>query len=237
MADSTYDHLPLRPGPFVEHKLITAVLDGTYPPGSSLPGERILAGRLGVTRPTLREGLHRLAGQGWFTISHGKPTMVNNFWKKGGMGLLATLSKYAEYLPKDFVIHILEARATLLPTIARLAAVNEPGALVQILDQAEAIEEDAGAFMRFDWNLQISMAGFSNNPVYLLILNDFSSMHEVMGVRYFKMQEARRTSRAFYLEMGEDLRAGGNRVEDIVRTAMERSVVLWRGRERGKAHG
>ncbi len=220
--------LPLRPARFVEHRLITSILDGTYPPGSVLPAERTLAGLIGVTRPTLRESLHRLAGQGWFTICQGKPTKVNSFWENGGMGLLSILSKYSDFLPDGFVIHLLEVRSTLLPPIARLAAANEPQALLGILEQAKTIEDDAMIFTRFDWNLQISMARYSHNPVYTLILNDFSSMYEMLGSLYFQMEEARRSSRSFYLEMYKNIRSGGKGIERIVYATMEKSIDLWK---------
>ena len=53
---------PKRPVEHAEDHLITAILDGTFPPGSTLPGERELSAQLGVTRPTLREVLRRLEG-------------------------------------------------------------------------------------------------------------------------------------------------------------------------------
>ena len=50
---------PQKPSAYAEHSLTAAILDGTFPPGSTLPGERVLAVDLGVTRPTLRERIHR----------------------------------------------------------------------------------------------------------------------------------------------------------------------------------
>ncbi|MBC2744842.1 MAG: GntR family transcriptional regulator, partial [Desulfosarcina sp.] len=87
---------PARPAQLVEHCVITGILDGTYPPGTPLPSERQLAETIGVARPPLRETLHRLATEGWLTIAHGKPTQVNDYWEKGGMGLLSTMAKYID---------------------------------------------------------------------------------------------------------------------------------------------
>ena len=56
---------PARPRAHAESVLLAAILDGTFPPGTTLPGERTLAAQLGVTRPTLREALQRLARDGW----------------------------------------------------------------------------------------------------------------------------------------------------------------------------
>ena len=70
---------PQRPNAYAEHSLIAAILDGTFPPGSTLPGERMLAVELGVTRPTLREAIQRLARDGWLTVRQGKATVVQRF--------------------------------------------------------------------------------------------------------------------------------------------------------------
>ena len=75
---------PFRPAQFTEHTLIQSILDGTYPFGSVLPAERKLAEQFGVTRQTIREALQRLAGEGWITICHGKPTQINNYWATCG---------------------------------------------------------------------------------------------------------------------------------------------------------
>lgn len=45
-------------------QLTDALRRGLYPEGSRLPGERDLAGQLGVSRTTLRQALGRLAGEG-----------------------------------------------------------------------------------------------------------------------------------------------------------------------------
>jgi DNA-binding FadR family transcriptional regulator len=38
---------PVRPAQRVEHRIITGILDGTYPPGTMLPSERQLAETIG----------------------------------------------------------------------------------------------------------------------------------------------------------------------------------------------
>jgi GntR family transcriptional regulator, negative regulator for fad regulon and positive regulator of fabA len=218
---------PFRPAEHVEKFVITSILDGTYPIGSALPNERVLAANLGVTRPTLRETLRRLAGEGWITIHHGKPTIVNDYWLEGGLSLLGTLSRYADFLPNGFITHLLEVRLAMLPPLAGRAAACRPGRILDYLAEASTLAEDAQAFAKFDWQLQMLMARTSRNPVYSLILNDFASIFNNMALIYFSNKSARRASRQFYLELGRALETDTGAVESIVKKAMAQSILIW----------
>ena len=217
----------LRPTQYVEKILVTAILDGTYSCGTVLPNERSLAEQMGVTRPTLRETLQRLAGEGWITIHHGKPTVVNDYWQEGGLRLLGTLSKYSDYLPNGFITHLLEVRLTMLPSVAGRAARFQPEILLDCLAGARNLAEDAKAFSDFDWKLQMLMARNSQNPVFSLILNDFAQIFANMAMHYFNLNTARRASRTFYRELTRAIENHTNTVEDVVKKAMEQSISIW----------
>ena len=218
---------PLRPTQHAKHHLIVSILNGTHPPGSNLPSERILAQQLGVTRPTLRETLQRLASEKWITIRHGKPTKVNHFWDEGGLSMLGTLAKYGDYLPNGFILHLLELRATLLPAFARLAAKAAPQKLLDHLSQSDRLAANADAYAHYDWNLQTIMARHSGNPIYILILNDFASIFRTMALQYFNHEKARQASQNFYLDLANSIRTDSDSVEHIVSTAMAQSIVIW----------
>jgi len=224
---------PIRPAQRAEHMVVTGILDGTFAPGSVLPSERQLAETLGVARPPLRETLQRLAAQGWLTIAHGKPTVVNDYWEKGGMGLLSTLARYVDTLPHGFIVHLLEVRSHLLPIIAELAVKRAPDAVLAFLDKVESLEDNAQAFAVFDWQLQVFMAGKTGNPIYKLMLNDFSGMFATLAAAYFSRVQARAASHSYYRELAAAIPVGGKRVEAVVVAAMEESVTLWKriGRE------
>jgi GntR family negative regulator for fad regulon and positive regulator of fabA len=226
MSNLTPDKL-LRPTQYVEKILVTAILDGTYSCGTALPNERSLAQQMGVTRPTLRETLQRLAGEGWITIHHGKPTVVNEYWQEGGLRLLGTLSKYSEYLPNGFITHLLEVRLTMLPSVAGRAARFQPEILLNCLAEARNLTEDAKAFSNFDWKLQMLMARNSQNPVFSLILNDFGRIFANMAMHYFNFNTARRASRTYYRELTRAIEKHTNTVEDVVKKAMEESISIW----------
>ena len=110
---------PQRPAELTESRLIAAILDGTFPINSTLPAERELAEKLGVTRPTLREALQRLGRDGWLEIHQGKPTRVRNYWQEGNLGLLNAITRDPDKLPPDFITQLLEARISLAPGLCR----------------------------------------------------------------------------------------------------------------------
>lgn len=218
----------MKPAEYAEHLLITSILSGELKPGAFLPGERKLAEQLGITRPTLRETLQRMAREGWFQIRHGKPTVVNDYLAEGGMGLLSTLVKYGEYLPEKFIEHFLSIRCNLIPFLAKKAVTENPGALQEYLERADDLSDDAELFMEYDWELQRLMASMSGNPLYRMILNDFNHLYRTMGVDYFKFENARTSSLSYYRKLLDAVCAEDTkRVETIVRDVMDEALEIW----------
>jgi GntR family negative regulator for fad regulon and positive regulator of fabA len=220
---------PQRPAAYAEEALVTAILDGTYPLGSTLPGERDLAAQLGVTRPTLRETLQRLACEGWLTIQQGKSTRVNDFWREGGLTVLGALVRYSRALPSDFVPNLLEVRLALAPAYTA-AAVERSAATVEeyLVGQAD-LDDTAAAFAAFDWNLHHTLTVASGNPVYTLILNGFAGFYEDMARLYFAQPGARHASRGFYAALqAVAQQADAVEAEQITRSMMRESIALWR---------
>ena len=145
---------PQRPAAYAEQSLVSAILDGTYPPGSTLPGERELARQLGVTRPTLRETLQRLECEGWMTIRQGKSTRVNDIWREGGLTVLSALVRYSDQLPPNFVPNLLEVRLALAPAYTRAAVERSATTVAAFLEGYSELDDSPEAFAAFDWALQ-----------------------------------------------------------------------------------
>ncbi len=217
----------LKPADFVENALLSSILNGEYPSGSLLPPERELAEQMGVTRPTLRETLQRLSREGWITIRHGKATIVNDFLKNGGMGILGTLSKYPEYLPENFIESILEFRSFTIPNFAALAAENKPDVLIEFLKKEKDLKDNSNDFTAFDWNLQFLMVRLSKNPISIMMHNDFTEMFLTAGFDYFSNKENRNESRKYFKAFLKDLESGGKNVKVIVRDIMDYALKSW----------
>lgn len=219
---------PQRPAAYAEQALVTAILDGSYPPGSTLPGERDLAAQLGVTRPTLRETLQRLACDGWLTIQQGKPTQVRDYWREGGLGVLEALVRYGQQLPPDFIPNLLQVRLAMAPAYTRAAVALDAGTVAGCLADQANLDDAPQAFAAFDWKLHHTLTVASGNPVYTLILNGFAGFYQEMACLYFAQPQARASSRAFYADLLDAARrADADTAELITRSVMEESIRLW----------
>jgi GntR family negative regulator for fad regulon and positive regulator of fabA len=218
---------PLRPAQFAEDRLIRFILDNTFPPNANLPAERELARQIGVTRPTLRETMQRLARDGWIRIRHGKPTIVNDYWAQGGLGMLGTMARYAEFLPLNFIENLLEVRLSILPVCSRAAAENAPMALQRHLREAPDLDAPAETFASFDWRLQELMVRHSGNCIFPLILNDFKEIYHRLASDYFRFQATRKSSARYYLQLNSALPDHAAEVERVVTAVMQESITLW----------
>lgn len=220
---------PPRPAQLTEQRLLQAVLNGEFPPDSTLPGERELAARLGVTRPTLREVLHRLAQDGWFDIQHGKPTRVRDYWREGNLNVLSALVRYSQRLPDDFVPNLLAVRLSLAPAYARAAVERAADQVVTLLTGYAELEDSAKRFARADWDLHHGLTLASDNPVFTLILNGFADFYVQMARLYFSQPQARSASRVWYADLLAAAHARDpDAAEQVTRRAMQESIALWR---------
>jgi GntR family transcriptional regulator, transcriptional repressor for pyruvate dehydrogenase complex len=96
-----------------------AILDGAFPPGSTLPPERELAEQLAVNRTSLRQGLARLQQMGLIEARHGSGSVVRD---PQGLTHPAVVEALVRKLGPEFLVELLEIRAALGPLIGRLAA-------------------------------------------------------------------------------------------------------------------
>ena len=192
---------PPKPAELTESRLIAAILDGTFPIDSLLPAERELANQLGITRPTLREALQRLARDGWLEIHQGKPTRVRNYWQEGNLGLLNAITREIEALPPDFVPQLLEVRVSLAPDYAALAVTRHPDDVARLLAGYHSLADEAKTYSEADWGLHHRLTVAAANPAYTLILNGFANLYKLFGALYFSVEVNRRHSDSFYREL------------------------------------
>lgn len=217
-----------KPAEIAETRILDAILAGEFPIGSKLPGERDLAVQVGVTRPTLREALQRLAHDGWLDIQHGKPTRVRDYWREGNLAVLAALVQSPEHQSPDFIAYLLEIRLLLAPAYTRQALAQDSVQVAALLRGAMKLDDNPTSFAHFDWELHHLLTQLAKNPVYRLLLNSFGNLYTLMATHYFEFEKCRQHSRSFYaglLVCAED----GNldAAEGLTRKTMQISLDLW----------
>jgi GntR family negative regulator for fad regulon and positive regulator of fabA len=224
---------PPKPAELTESRLIDAILDGSFAIGAALPAERELAAQLGVTRPTLREALQRLARDGWIEIRQGRPTRVRDYWQEGSLGVLGAIARHSNHLPHDFIPNLLYIRFLLAPAYSRLAVTHEPQAVVNLLDRRSELPDVPEAFASFDWLLHHQLTVASRNPVFTLILNGFRELYQPIACQYFQLPESRQSSRVFYTQLSGAASASDPvQAEAVTRRVMAESLELWQASQR-----
>jgi GntR family negative regulator for fad regulon and positive regulator of fabA len=219
---------PQKPSEWAETRLIEAILDNTFAIDTNLPAERELAVLLGVTRPTLREALQRLARDGWVEIRHGHPTRVRDYWQEGQLAVLVAMTHYPHKLPANFVPQLLDVRLAMAPVYIHQAVSNNAAAVADFLEDYCHLEEIPAVYARADWELHHRLTVLSQNPVYTLMLNGFQGLYLEMGLRYFDALPARQASSRFYQDLLAATRAGdADRAGRLSAEVMKASIDFW----------
>lgn len=124
--------------------LLGLVLDGTYPPGSSLPSETELAGRFAVSRLTVREAIRSLASTRVIRVQQGRSSIISPVerWSALDPRLLRARGQVSGeplLLPK----RLLEARRVIEVAIAEMAAERRTEAHLERLAAAIAAMQES----------------------------------------------------------------------------------------------
>ena len=94
------------------------ILEGTFPPGRPLPGERQLAERFGVSRGSIRDAFRTLETIGLLVTRHGQGTFPQELDVDRLVAPLASVLSYR----RDMQDELLDVRRMFEPAVARVAA-------------------------------------------------------------------------------------------------------------------
>ncbi len=164
----------------VAEQLVDGIVAGELPAGDALPSERDLADRLGVSRPTVRAALTRLASAGLVETRQGGGSTVRDYKRHAGLDLLPRLLSGRGGLDLRVVRDVMRTRSVLGGQVARMAA-GVPGddaalrgavaAIAEAIDDPVARELAAVAF----WDAVVDRAG---SIVFRLLYNQLRSAYE-----------------------------------------------------------
>src|SRR5690242_15429119 len=169
----------------VFEQIVAEVLSGEMQPGETLPSERRLSEVLGVSRPTVREALKRLAAAGLVEVRHGDATTVRDYRRHAGLDLLPRLllrgGDRADGLDLAVVRSILETRLHNGPKVAELAAERRgphatgliEGAVDALAAEADPVERQRAALTFWD-----HVVDAADSIVFRLMFNTLRATYE-----------------------------------------------------------
>ena len=158
---------------------ITELIEtGNYAPGDRLPPERELIGSLNMSRNTLRKALDALERDGAIWRHVGKGTFVAAHGGTSNTGSLAELSQ--QVTP----VHLMRARLSLEPAIAREAAINASAEAVMRLKIARDSCEEAHNWDEYeaqDDALHRAVAEATDNVLLLALFDQLNQVRRAVA--------------------------------------------------------
>ncbi len=159
------------------------ILGGEFPAGTTLPGERDLSERLGVSRLTLRSALANLQAQGLIEKVHGSGNLVLDYRERGGVELIAHLARHAiegGKVPLSLLGDLLEFRRLIATELLGLVAARATSEELRGLRTHRAtmgpLLGDADAFMRADLQFARLLVRAAHNLTLELLYNTVQRM-------------------------------------------------------------
>lgn len=162
-------------------RITCLIQDGMLVPGGSLPGERMLAEKLKVSRPSVRQALRALSLLGVLDIQPGVGTFVRSEASK----LLTNPLKFMRLIEKIEDIELLEARETIEPELARLAAIraseNDLEIMRAMLEQARGYLRAPREYLRCEFEFHKAIWNASGNRVMAAMMTSVTGL--LQGLR------------------------------------------------------
>ncbi|MDR7421567.1 MAG: FCD domain-containing protein [Armatimonadota bacterium] len=152
----------------VVRRLLDLVSGAPWAPDRPLPSERVLAERLRVSRPVIREAMGALEGMGVVTVIHGRGRFLGPLPANGAIpSWLLRLPRH-----RKEVLHLLQVREALESLSVRLAAVRRKRAdlarlranLARTRRATASPQVDKRLMQTLDTEFHTRLAAASGNP-------------------------------------------------------------------------
>lgn len=195
----TTDYVPLERQSLVEtitETITKRIKEGIYQPGDKLPSEHTLAGKMNVSRSSIREALSRLTALKVITSNQGQGYFVNDM---DAINILFHRDLFHLFFKKQELIHIHEVRKTLeVDIIVYVCERREEEDLERMAVILEKMKEDCIHYNQKDlyghgMDFHKEMARSSHNPVFYKMIDILTSMakeaHASLYVPFIEAEE------------------------------------------------
>ena len=179
----------------VFEQMKSLILSGTWASGDRLPSEKNLADLFGVSRITVRHGIHRLVALGLAETHAGDGTYIMALSPGNHISNLIPTA----YLSEDNMRSILEFRMAIEGYTAELAVRkaddNDIKRLELIIAEMEQKKEDIENFSEADFMFHYELAVISRNP---LIIESYNLVRDLFRSSMRGIVEKRGSSHGLY---------------------------------------
>jgi GntR family transcriptional regulator, transcriptional repressor for pyruvate dehydrogenase complex len=175
----------------VSRKLFEGISQGEFPVGSSLPSERELMNRYGVSRATVREALRVLRAQDLIQVRRGRNggSFISS---PSSQSVVRSLNQFIN--GQDFrFVDLVSARLAIEPAAAAQAAicrsVEKLDALRVCSEECESSLEDIDRFVDANLEWHLALAEASENPLFVAFLTSIASaIHSATAFEEFDIR-------------------------------------------------
>ncbi|OZI77707.1 hypothetical protein CAL22_04020 [Bordetella genomosp. 12] len=213
-------------------RLRNQILSGVYPAGTQLPAERDLVSQTGLSRNAIREGLRILEAEGLVQTRLGR--YGGSFVCQPSDEMFARHFRVYARGRKLPLEALLEARESLEPRIAMLAAANrnsdDLAELQGVLDRLAAPPaQDPATFLAETRHWIYGVATASHNELLRVFMTSLAELiHDLSGLEDFTSEASRKEiihiyQRIFQAIADGDVAAAGRRAERHVKAYSERA--------------
>ncbi len=158
-ADAVFEHLA------------SAIIDGSLPPGSSLPPERELSERFGVSRLIVRQAVHRLADMGLVRARQGASTQVVHPNEARDLRVIELVYRLGQGSPRD-IRELIERQFlhgySLLSLAARRASKERIRSIAELAEDYANRGAPVSEMQAFEKTFFTRLAEATDNRFYIL---------------------------------------------------------------------
>ena len=187
-------------------QLAAAILQGSLPPGTSLPPERELSQRFGVSRLIVRQAVHRLADIGLVRVKQGGPSTVVHPNEARDLRVIELVYLLGQGAARD-VREQIERQFLQGYSLLFLAAKRASKERLRILAKMAEDYADRGApgdeMMAFEKGFFTAVAESTDNRFYILETSWWFKLTEGASARPPVFSDEQR--QGFYREIGRRL--------------------------------
>lgn len=155
----------------IANQIKRLIIDGKLKPGDRLPPERELIKRLGVSRPSLREGLNSLVTMGFLEVRQAKRTFVRSITSKLLEDPLALLIK----ADTQKIFDLIEVRKAIETWAAYHAAQKASREDIEQLDtiirEMKRAFEEGRSWEKQDADFHMAIAKATHNTIQMHIMS------------------------------------------------------------------